>query len=105
MIHILTVPYPNEKTISFSAHWLLSDPRQHDQKFTRLSRREMGRGPKTSLLPKLGTSYEGDPDLPHARRYRDYVIDSFNRDKPYDRFIKEQIADFIPAETFQQRRY
>ena len=36
--------------------------------------------------------YEGDPDLPHAWRYRDYVIDSFNQDKPYDLFIKEQIA-------------
>jgi len=36
--------------------------------------------------------YEGDPDLPHAWRYRDYVIDAFNQDKPYDVFIKEQIA-------------
>ena len=36
--------------------------------------------------------YEGDPDLPHAWRYRDYVIDSLNRDKPYDEFIREQIA-------------
>jgi hypothetical protein len=36
--------------------------------------------------------YEGDPDLPHAWRYRDYVIDSLNKDKPYDLFIKEQIA-------------
>lgn len=36
--------------------------------------------------------YEGDPDLPHAWRYRDYVIDSLNRDKSYDLFIKEQIA-------------
>ncbi len=36
--------------------------------------------------------YEGDPDLPHAWRYRNYVIDSFNKDKPYDRFIMEQIA-------------
>ncbi|MCH2382470.1 MAG: DUF1553 domain-containing protein [Pedosphaera sp.] len=36
--------------------------------------------------------YEGDPDMPHAWRYRDYVIDSLNRDKPYDRFIREQIA-------------
>ncbi|MBL8815216.1 MAG: DUF1553 domain-containing protein [Planctomyces sp.] len=36
--------------------------------------------------------YEGDPDLPHAWRYRDYVIDAFNHDKPYDRFIKEQLA-------------
>src|SRR4029077_7659945 len=29
---------------------------------------------------------------PHAWRYRDYVIDAFNNDKPYDQFIKEQIA-------------
>jgi hypothetical protein len=36
--------------------------------------------------------YEGDPDLPHAWRYRDYVIDAFNNDKRYDAFIKEQIA-------------
>ena len=28
----------------------------------------------------------------HAWRYRDWVIDAFNRDKPYDRFILEQIA-------------
>ena len=36
--------------------------------------------------------YEGDPDLPHAWRYRDYVIDAFNHDKPYDVFAREQIA-------------
>ncbi len=36
--------------------------------------------------------YEGDPEWPHAWRYRDYVIDAFNADKPYDEFIKEQIA-------------
>ena len=36
--------------------------------------------------------YEGDPDMPHAWRYRDYVINSFNTDKPYDLFIREQIA-------------
>ncbi len=36
--------------------------------------------------------YEGDPDLPQAWRYRDYVIDAFNNDKPYDQFIKEQLA-------------
>ena len=36
--------------------------------------------------------YEGDPDLPNAWRYRDYVIDAFNQDKPYDTFVIEQIA-------------
>jgi cytochrome c553 len=37
---------------------------------------------------------------PHAWRYRDYVIESFNHDKPYDQFIKEQIAgDLMRYET------
>ena len=37
---------------------------------------------------------------PQAWRYRDYVIDSFNNDKPFDRFIHEQIAgDLIPVKT------
>lgn len=35
---------------------------------------------------------------PQAWRYRDYVIESFNKDKPYDQFIREQIAgDLLPA--------
>lgn len=36
--------------------------------------------------------YERDGAKPHAWRYRDYVIDSLNADKPYDRFILEQVA-------------
>jgi hypothetical protein len=36
--------------------------------------------------------YELDAERPQAWRYRDYVIDSFNADKPYTRFLKEQIA-------------
>src|SRR5206468_12724332 len=40
-----------------------------------------------------------------AWRYRDYVIDSFNADKPYVRFVKEQIAgDLLPASSPEQRR-
>ncbi|MFG0263766.1 MAG: PSD1 and planctomycete cytochrome C domain-containing protein [Rhodopirellula sp. JB055] len=40
---------------------------------------------------------------PHAWRYRDYVIDSFNDDTPYDRFIAEQIAgDLLPVKTDEQ---
>jgi hypothetical protein len=33
-----------------------------------------------------------DDDNPNAWRYRDYVIKSFNEDKPYDRFVLEQLA-------------
>ena len=36
--------------------------------------------------------FEQDPYLLLAWRYRDYVIKAFNDDKPYDTFIKEQIA-------------
>ncbi len=36
--------------------------------------------------------FEFDRDRSHAWRYRDYVIRSFNEDKPYDRFIREQLA-------------
>ncbi|MBI3280625.1 MAG: PSD1 domain-containing protein, partial [Acidobacteria bacterium] len=36
--------------------------------------------------------YSNDFERPNAWRYRDYVIHALNRDKPYDRFILEQLA-------------
>jgi hypothetical protein len=36
--------------------------------------------------------YQNDTDRPHFWRYRDYVIRAFNDDKPYNRFVTEQIA-------------
>ncbi len=36
--------------------------------------------------------YEYDMHRPDAWRYRDYVVQSFNDDKPYDDFVKEQLA-------------
>ena len=47
-----------------------------------------------------------DENLAHgnAWRYRDYVVRSFNDDKPYDRFVKEQIAgDLLPGGTPEER--
>lgn len=42
--------------------------------------------------------------FPHAWRYRDYVIDAFNEDVPFDRFIIEQLAgDLLQAESPEQR--
>lgn len=39
-----------------------------------------------------------------AWRYRDYVVKSFNADKPYDRFLVEQIAgDLLPSKTLEER--
>ncbi len=43
--------------------------------------------------------------FPDAWRYRDYVIDSFNDDVPFDRFIREQIAgDLIQCDNWQDKR-
>jgi cytochrome c553 len=43
-------------------------------------------------------SYERDNPKPSAWRYRDYVIRSLNDDKPYDRFVREQLAgDELPG--------
>ncbi|MCI0337098.1 MAG: DUF1549 and DUF1553 domain-containing protein [Acidobacteria bacterium] len=36
--------------------------------------------------------FKADETRPNAWRYRDYVIEALNSDKPYDRFIKEQLA-------------
>jgi hypothetical protein len=48
--------------------------------------------------------YELDLDRTHAWRYRDYVIRSFNANKPYDQFLKEQIAgDEIWPESHDAR--
>ena len=42
--------------------------------------------------------------LPDAWRYRNYVIEAFNADKPYDRFVREQVAgDLLPAADDAQR--
>lgn len=46
------------------------------------------------------TGKETNMAFPHAWRYRDFVIDSFNADKPYDRFLSQQIAgDLLPIKT------
>lgn len=46
-----------------------------------------------------------DYPIPQAYKYRNYVIDSFNADKPYDQFVREQIAgDLLPAASEQERR-
>ncbi|MGQ0634082.1 MAG: DUF1549 and DUF1553 domain-containing protein [Planctomycetaceae bacterium] len=36
--------------------------------------------------------YNADPVRPNAWKYRDYVIRAFNEDRPFDRFVQEQIA-------------
>ncbi|WDQ19077.1 PSD1 and planctomycete cytochrome C domain-containing protein [Rhodopirellula sp. P2] len=44
-------------------------------------------------------SFERDNPKPNAWKYRDYVIRSFNEDKPYDQFVREQLAGDLQAEV------
>ncbi len=56
----------------------------------------------TGYADQVGTS--NNIFAEHAWRYRDYLIDAFNADKPFDRFLREQIAgDLLPFETPQER--
>ena len=53
------------------------------------------------------TGNDEDHRYPYAWRYRDYVIDAFNRDLPYDQFVREQVAGDLlppaPGQSFNQQ--
>ncbi len=46
-----------------------------------------------------------DYPIPEVRLYRDYIIDSFNADKPYDQFVQEQLAGDILAKQGLRDKY
>ena len=48
--------------------------------------------------------YEKDEERPGVWPYRDWVIDAFNRNVPYDRFVVSQLAgDLLPNATFEDQ--
>ncbi|MBI1374540.1 MAG: DUF1553 domain-containing protein [Phycisphaera sp.] len=50
------------------------------------------------------TGCNSDYPVPQLYLYRNYIIDSFNADKPYDVFLTEQIAgDLMPHDSWEQR--
>ena len=50
------------------------------------------------------TGLDRNLNYPYAWKYRDYVIEAFNQDKPYDRFVQEQVAgDLLPASDQKER--
>lgn len=76
---------------------LLADPR-HGERWARYWLDTAGYADSEGIL-------EEDRIRPNAWRYRDYVIRSFNSDKPYDQFLREQIAgdelaDYRNAKTW-----
>ena len=82
---------PSPKAYRATIERLLSDPRYGE----RWARHWLD-------LVRYGDSMGGALDyaLPHMWRFRDYVIRVFNQDRPYNRFIKEQIA----GEAYQSYR-
>jgi hypothetical protein len=46
-----------------------------------------------------------DYPVPEVAKYRDYIIESFNRDKPFDQFVREQIAGDIVASRGEAASY
>jgi len=57
-------------------------------------------------VARFGESSGGEANIsfPYAWRYRDYVIDAFNADMPFDRFLLEQIAgDLLPYKGDAER--
>lgn len=56
----------------------------------------------TGYADMIGTS--NNVFAEHAWRYRDYLIDAFNADKPFDEFVREQIAgDLMPSQSTEDR--
>jgi hypothetical protein len=48
---------------------------------------------------------EGDPAIPHAWRYRDYLIRAINADVPFDQLVREHIAgDLLPKPRIDRQR-
>ena len=56
----------------------------------------------TGYADQIGTA--NDLFAEHAWKYRDYTIAAFNSDKPFDQFVREQIAgDLLPHQTVEER--
>jgi hypothetical protein len=56
----------------------------------------------TGYADQIGTA--NDIFAEHAWRFRDYVIGAFNADRPFDRFIREQLAgDLLPSNNVEER--
>lgn len=74
---------PDDKAFAKVIDRLLADPRYGEQ---------WGRHWLDVVRYADSSGFSNDYERPNAWRYRDYVIRSFNQDKPYDQFVVEQVA-------------
>ena len=100
-------PTPNEVT-EFETAWLRSaETAVRDLADDLLARTQFGERWGRHWLDVVryaeSTGRSVNMTFPHAWRFRDYVIDSFNADKPFDHFVQEQIAgDLLPVQTDEE---
>lgn len=91
---LLGVPPSPEEVAAFEAD---TDPLAYEQVVDRyLASPQFGERAARFWLDTVrfaeSDGFETNQPRPNAWRYRDYVIDAFNRDLPYDQFVKQQLA-------------
>ncbi|MBX3420050.1 MAG: PSD1 domain-containing protein [Pirellulaceae bacterium] len=80
-----------DRAVAQTADWLLEQPQFGER---------WGRHWLDVARYAESSGREVNVTFPHAWRYRDYVIDAFNADKPYHEFVIEQIAgDLLPVKN------
>jgi len=101
---------PTPEEVEAFARDYSSDPRQSMERLvdSLLSRPQYGErwGRHWMDLVRYADTAGDNSDypIPQAYLYRNYIIDAFNKDKPYDQFVREQIAgDLLDAKDQKQR--
>lgn len=109
-LDLIGIPPTPDELHKFIQIYTDSSPDQAVETFTDelLSRKEFGEkwARHRMDIARYADSNGGDFNLtfPESWRYRNYLIDAFNSDMPYDQFIREQIAgDLLPASNTEQR--
>ncbi|HBV63023.1 MAG TPA: hypothetical protein DEF45_08385, partial [Rhodopirellula sp.] len=109
-LDLIGIPPTPDELHKFIQIYTDSSPDQAVETFTDelLSRKEFGEkwARHWMDIARYADSNGGDFNLtfPESWRYRNYLIDAFNSDMPYDQFIREQIAgDLLPASNTEQR--
>ena len=109
-LDLIGLPPNPEELHEFARIYSETSPEKAVETFTEklLSRKEFGEkwARHWMDIARYADSNGGDFNLtfPESWRYRNYLIDAFNRDMPYDQFIREQIAgDLLPASDAEDR--